>query len=425
MTNLNFNVLGMLIIKLTSVFVSFLIVPKLLILFGNKEMLGVFLTLVSSLAILQIIDFGAISALKNDMFFQHTLDSAKKRIKQTIYSLTVTLIAFLLICGLVFQLSHDQVPFNIDITIWSVDLVIFIILPITLLYYVRIVIAILDSQRLNAVSSFAQLFPNLVVLVLVLFLNAKSYSADPITIFSVHLFSSVIILALAPIAFIKKPFLVKEKGFTTATLKSIIFLGGLPFFTIQISIIFLYANNELILAVFGDFMSVSNYYIFSRPFLAITILFNVVSLPFWSSMRNEVVLMNYKSVNRLARKLYMLSLLFILVLLFLTLNFSWFMSFWLGYEFQSPGLFIMIFLFAIASLIIIQNAFSAFLNSMGHVIYQSYIFICGLCIKLTTLYVFFESSMFFNGVIISTALGLAFIVFSLGVKCWLVIKNEH
>ena len=420
---LSVNIFLLGVIKAGSAGISILLIPLLLDLFGSTQQLGIWLTLMSAMSLIQVIDFGAVIALKNKLFACKN----KSQIYQQFFTCFLQQSISIAICALMFAILCQFVSLDdyLNLYLNSVDFqsLIFIIALGFLIYFLRSITGLLDAQRLTAVSGLVQFFPMLAICLLVSILTQTHSLWEPADLFVIFLVINVIVFLVCWYLCLKVLLPQSGENFQFCNIRWELDFNGLPFFIIQTCIILLYANNELFIYFGASPEAVTEYFLIFRPFAIFTVLFNIFSIPFWSEIRSsKYKVIEIKLVTIILKLMISLSLfLFVLIIVWLYLDEILFL--WVGEAGDIINKEMTNSLAFIAFCIVIQNACSALLNGLGKIIRQAQFMILGTLVKFVFFYVNYDTENVVQQLISATVIGLSVSVLCMVLFSVVVVKH--
>lgn len=415
------NIMGLLIIKAISMAISLATIPALLAYFHNdKEILGTWLAFLTFTTIAASLDLGIGNRLKNDAltriaqkldYVDLIKESFNAQISVSLFVGTLALGSGLAI--LTTQTSSSETARIIqghpDLVAFAAAFII-VSMPLRLSYFV------LQAQQKNAISALIALAPQAALLLYAM--GAQKASALPTTL---NALASILLIATVAAYFLpfllakrlKKPnrhFFTKRINLGLSIKNQINKLKpGLSFFFMQISIIFLYSNNELFYLVSGTATDIVQYQYYFRPFSLFSVGFSIISLPFWSAIRLSQLSNDAKRTRQLFITIISLIAPAAIILAPTVYFYQDFLDIWLGNGTHTASSFMLV-VFSITSLLTcIMHALSSILSGFDLIKFQAKVLGAGLLIKLTAfaIMIFFDSTP--DPVMTSTTIGLAFI----------------
>jgi hypothetical protein len=434
------NISGLVLVKAMSMFVSLSIVPYLLLYFNNDHVvLGGWLSLFTFLMLAMSLDFGIGNRLKNDliMCYVHNHDEYKLLAIAFISSLFLAVL-FLLLSLFVFLISHlfsldTSSVFSTDSTgTTDVSVIIYFILLIIFILPVRVVIPLLQAKQKNAVGGFLLVLPQMLIYFflicfLVLFdIDDRGKILYLLMVLFYGSFVSYLIVLINQLDYYKFSLTVLSQFKLFSFSKQLLsFKSGMSFFIIQLSIIFICNSNEIFYIVFGSAEDVVNYQFYYRPFSLFFVGFSIISLPFWSAIRQSQLSGDYLRSKKLFYFLLLLNIPVWIVLIPSYIYFQSFIDLWLGFE-----KFIVndtdVFLFVIfAATLCLMSTFSAVLSGFDLIVFQARVLFFSCVVKILGIYLI--NSLFLNvdSVLIMTIFSLILVVALFLVKTISVVRKIY
>lgn len=427
------NILGLLIIKAISMASSLATIPALLSYFdGNKNLLGTWLAFFTFTAIAISLDLGIGNRLKNDILSRISCNcDYSELITESLGSqfLVSLAISFIVLAGSLTMWSTPDASTEIGrIAQQHPELLIFAIACIVFSMPLRLSYFILQAQQRNAASALLALLPQLAVLLYAtIATNRLTPPPDFLALASILLTANVAAY-LSPFVFI--PDLKINSLFKEIYQKplSLLFRSQIrkikhafPFFLVQIFIIFLYGYNELFYLVAGTTVDIVHYQYYFRPFSLFSVGFSIISLPFWSAIRISQLNKEHKKTRKLFGSILLLNIPVAIATAPLVYFYQDILDAWLG-----KGAFLasdlMLLIFSISSILTcILHSTSSILSGYDLIRLQAKALGIGLLAKIIILIALIGLRIETDPVMISTTIGLLFVViiFSLkSIKVW-------
>lgn len=425
---ITFNILGLLLIKAVSMVVSLATIPILLIYFHNdKEALGTWLAFFTFTAIVLSLDLGIGNRLKNDILSRISSRSEyHDLIEQALASQIAICIAIAIIVtgfGLAVLFTRDNhseigriIHQNPELLAFSAAFIL-CAMPLRTSYFV------LQAQQRNAISALIALTPQLLVLLYATI--AIKTTTLPLTIPALATVWLLVNIAvyLAPFAFTHStsgdthPSRSDKRQSHSLIFKQIAKLTpGLPFFFVQLSIIFLYSYNELFYLVTGTTVDIVHYQYYFRPFSLFSVGFSILSLPFWSAIRLSQLHKDYKRTQQLIGVILVLNIPIAIALIPTVYFFQDILDVWLGAGSYSASSSMLLFFAVSSQLVCLMHALSSILSAYDLIAFQSKCLGIGLIIKIISLWALTTYGINNDPVMLSTTIGLMFVVVGLASK---------
>ncbi|HWY33047.1 MAG TPA: hypothetical protein VNX68_00285, partial [Nitrosopumilaceae archaeon] len=269
-----------------------------------------------------------------------------------------------------------NIPPQVGENMQSLALILFSMFSVQ--FILQLINSILLSNQQPARVSFINMISNLFVLIIVallvkftkqsLFHVAFAFSVVP-----------VIVLTLMNLYYFKNTF--REispnvKYFNLDALKDVLSLG-LKFFIIQVSVlVFFQTSNFLICRYFSPEL-VTPYTIAFRYFGVITMLFSIITAPYWSAYTEAYVQQDYVWMRKTVKQLFnmWLILLFVSILMLLFSDFAY--KLWVGDKIKVDfrlSFFMMIYSISIS----FGNIYIMILNGIGKIKIQMLVNLIGM-----------------------------------------------
>ena len=431
-----FNVFGLLLVKAVSMAVSLAVIPVLLAYFdGDKKALGTWLAFFTFVTIAISLDLGVGNRLKNDILNRVSSGDDYSDLVVDSFGAQIFVAILVVILGLggggvVWCVQGDSAEIG-RVFLEAPELLVYAIGFILICMPLRLSYFILQAQQKNAVSSFVVLVPQLAVLFYaVISISATSLALTLPALASVlfvatlvaYLFSFWIVCrGKSLLAFYfnhKNRFVVLVKA-QLERLKP-----GLPFFFVQVSIVLLYGSNELFYFAVGDVVDVVSYQYYFRPLSLFSVGFSIISLPFWSAIRLSQLQENKRRTRYLMAVIILLNVVVAIALVPTAIFFQQIINMWLGegvYDVENSLLIV----FVVSTLLTcIMHALSSILSGYDLIAFQAGALGGGVVVKFLILAALVFSETTADSVMISTVVGLLFVVIVFSLKTCAVWRSN-
>lgn len=405
------QVKGSFIYKLIGVSASFLCIP-LTIEYLGQEKFGIWATLLSIITWMIFFDFGIGLGLKNmaaESLTKGDYEALKINIS-TAYSVIGILVVILLLIYLPFTyvVSWQKIFNTIEVEESALRLTLQICgVSILLNLWFNLINSLLGAFQKNSLILLNQAFTSVLTLILIyVFLN--DHSGDmPILSLVYGITLCVPNLISSAIFFYREPQLIPSYCIDRELSKKIVKTGA-QFFIIQISVVFTYLMDKILITqIFGP-KSVVDYEIIFKIFTVIILLNSLVATPLWSAYTDAYHRNEYKWIMHMKKKqnnFYIGVFISTLVMIFLAKPI---VLFWIGGNIEVS--YSLVIAIAIYTLIITWNYnISMLINGIGIIRLQTYVAIFSAFINIPLAYLF---TMYFHmgvpGVIYATCVSLIF-----------------
>ena len=427
--NITKHVLLSSLFKLGSIISSFLLVP-LTITYLDAENYGIWLTLSSFIAWFSFFDIGLGNGLRNkfaEAKAKGDMTLARGYVSSAYFTIgSVSLCLILIFFGLNFFINWASF-FNAPLSLQK-DLM--ILMPIVFGFFclqlvVKLIATIYTADQENSMQEKFNFFTQAGSLVLIWIMTKTSESS--LLIFGI-IFSSFpffILLGLNLFAFNRRYKLIKPSIslWKKVYLKPIFGLG-FRFFLIQISGLIIFSTDSLIISKMVSPVEVVPYQIAFKYFSITTMIFTILSSPYWSGFTEAIVKDDKYWVNNSLKILIKISFLFIFGVLVLLVFSSWLYKFWIGDKVHIPiSLSVLMAVYFIMSLLI--TPFTIFINATGKVYLQTCqsIFSALINIPLSIFFVKYYN-MGSSGVILGTIISLLPSLLLAPLQTWKINKSS-
>ena len=389
-----------------------LLVVRFAIQFAGEETYGIWLALLSLITWLSAIEAGITNAIRNKIttyFADKKINELRRIIGQGYRSLSyayfIALLA-VLVGILFFDLDQLLVPSGYNTS--QLKLASTIAVTFYFIYFVLSFLnAILLSTHQPAVTYLITLIQNVVTLSGILFLEYSNTEPTLLIVcswFSITplltaLISSLVLYrnklnSLLPIFKKGRSFIADKKN------RKLLY----SFLSIQVCTLIIYSTDNLIIVNYLNGEEVTKFNIAFRYFNLITVLFNLILLPYWASFAEAFHLKDHNYIKSSIKKLIKFWSLLVLLSIVMIVASNQLYQLWLGYEIEIP-LSLSLFTALSIALSTWYTIFSYFLSSINAVSAQRNWLILSAVINLVLSIVLIQV-MGTTGVIIATCVAL-------------------
>jgi len=409
-----------------STLLNFLVVP-ITIKFLDQEVYGIWITLLSIISWISLMDLGIGLGLRNKLtecLANNDVLNARKYISTAYLSISLVMIPILVIGLSVFPFLNWNSIFNIK-NVSNSELsrsVSLILIGMIAAFTLGLVNQIFNALQKNAFVALHPIILNSGLLI-VLYFQPQNHINSLLLISLTYVVISVSALLLISIwIFNKNRVLIPRiKYYDKTKVRSLLSLG-IKFFVIQIAVLIIFSTDNIVITqVFGPKL-VTPYQVVRQAFGIVSILATLVMSPLWSAYTDAYV---KNDMAWIKRRIKMLSLLFIPVLIGVGIIIYFFndiMTLWIKQKINIPPLLILFM--ALYTVISIWNSiFSIFLNGIGKISISLYICIFSGLINIP-LTIFFAKKFGLSGVMLGTIISLLPALFILPYQTYLLINNK-
>tara|TARA_B110000879_G_C11150446_1_gene504326 strand:- start:102 stop:1415 length:1314 start_codon:yes stop_codon:yes gene_type:complete len=425
------NIIGLFVVKVFSMLASLALIPLLNNYFeSDLNLIGGWLAFASLIAVISSIDLGIGNRLKNDIL--NRLSQKKGYLDLIIESFCAQLIVAILLSVIftVWALYYKStLGSDYNLLKENPELIYISLAYILLAMPLKLSFFILQARQANALSSLVVFIPQLLIVFALIFFGTYSYTYPLLQLATIHLLATVMVyfgaFFLSRDAFrasqIENIKLILTKTLLSGNVNR--FFRGFPFFVIQMSIIFLYSNNEIFYLVYGQIQDVVYYQYYFRPFSFFSVGLSLVSLPFWSAIRLSHL--NHEALRTRQLCSYVLSLnipIFFLIIL-LCYFFQSILDLWLGSGFYLADSFNLLLFSMLSILVCLMHSLSSILSGFDLISFQAKTLVFGFLVKLFVFGCLQLSDLDVDYVVVSTVVGLLLIVTILSCKTAAILKS--
>jgi O-antigen/teichoic acid export membrane protein len=413
--------------KALNLIIVFTTIPILLN-YLEKEQYGVWVTVFSLVNIVLFVDGGIGNGLKTKLSEALSLKNpqlAKTYISTAYVSISIISIIVLIIgCFLIYLIDLKSL-LNTNLSEKLLKTVFFSTLFMVIFGFV---LNLYKSFYYAAQKSSKVELSLLIYQVLILFSVTVLLQYFPRNLLFVALtygLSNIIVTIVFTVSFFKKN---KElqpsiKSFSKEKVKDLMGLS-LAFFCIQLCMIIIFTTDNLIIANYIGPAEVANYDIVYKFFQLVVTFSVIVQDPLWALYTDAFQRKDYKWIKgtlKRLNKLFLLLIFFIIVLFFVSKPL---IKFWLQKELNISNnllLFMAIFIVVRVYGIIFMN----FLNSIGKVKIQMWLYVFGAIINIPLSILFVTSlNLGSTGVIVGTIISIISLSLILPIQTHQILKNK-
>lgn len=303
------NVLGLGCLQVINILVSFMLVP-IVMNFVTPSQYGIWLTISSIISWLSLLDVGLGTGMKNKLteaLANNNIKLAREYVSTTYIMISCIAVVFFVIIYLVFPYINWSMVYNQDVSMN--DTLKDTTLIVTSFFLIRLVVSligtILTSYLKPALNQFLNTLSNIIILTLI-WIMSKMFDGNLIILSTVLSSTSVVIYLIASLLLFNGKF--KDIApsifyFRKEQIKSILGLG-VNFFIINISTIVLFQTNNFIIIHHFTNEDVVVYNLAYKLFSICSILFMLISQPFWTAYTEAWAKKDIDWIKRTVKKVY-------------------------------------------------------------------------------------------------------------------------
>ena len=329
-------------VKGLALLLSFFSMPLYIRFFDNEEVLGLWYTILSVLAWINMCDLGLGNGLRNrltEALATGDTERAKKLVSSAYAVLTVGIIPVVLVILALVQNADLNAFFNIPENLiplttlrWSVAL---LLVGVAISFVLRTINVLIYAIQKASINNIISLITSAMPLLFVAFFRGETIEKNLLALTVVHILAINLPLLVATFLLFRSKMLRKVaptiKSCSLTVAKDV--LGfGLQFFFAQVFFMALTSTNEIIITKMFSSADVVPYSIYYRLFTVIGSLFMLALTPLWSKVTKDLAQKKYKKIIATNRVLYGLSALAALAECVMVLILQFVVNLWLGEE---------------------------------------------------------------------------------------------
>lgn len=371
------NIFASVFVKGASIVTSFVLVP-LTIGYVNPTSYGIWITLSSIIAWFSFFDIGFGNGLRNKFAESVALkdfDLAKRYISTT-YAI-LTLIVIVVLGG--FLIVHQFLDWSVLLNAPSsmreeLNLTALIVFSFFCIKFILILLnTVLKANQEPAKSSIFDLLGNVVAL-LIIFILTKTTQGNLVYLsFTLSVAPVLILIVASYFLYTKtsyKRFAPSFDSIDFSLTKGLTSLG-LKFFVLQISALIVYSTQNVIIShLFGP-EAVTPFNISYKLFFVLTMLFQIISLPFWSAFTEAFVKEDFVWIKGVLNKMRLFWFFSLAAAVGIYIFSPFIINLWIGDSVHVPRDLSLVMGFYVV-MHIWMNIYVTFLNGSGKIKLQFY-----------------------------------------------------
>ncbi len=401
------NIAGSFVIKGVSIVINLALLP-LTINYLSPTKYGVWLTISSMLGWINFFDVGLGHGLRNKLaesIAKNETSRAKTYVSTAYFSIAALVCVLFCIFLLINQFLNWNrllnIPIEVDENLKSLALILFSMFSIQ--FILQLINSILLSNQEPAKVSLNSMLSNLLVLVSVALLVRFTKQS----LFHVALVFScfpVAVLAFVNIYYFRnsfKSYAPSFRSFNFSALSDVLSLG-VKFFVIQISVLIFFQTSNLLICRFFSPEYVTPYNVAFRYFGIITMVFSIITTPYWSAYTEAFVKQDYAWMRKTVKHLFYIWLVLVLASVCMLFLSGYAYDFWVGNKVK-VDIRISIFMMLYTVIISFGNIYILILNGIGQIKLQMLFNVIGMLLFIPLAYYFSQILHWgIEGIILST-----------------------
>lgn len=423
------NVVLSFIFKGISILVSLLLVPiSLNYLDPNKY--GIWLIISSLTGWIMFLDIGLGQGLRNkfaEAIAKGEKGSARKYVSTTYALITIIITVFFIIfIGINPLLNWSRILNSPPDMVGEINSLVIIVIGIFSLRFIFMLItSILVSDQRPAIRDLINLIGSIITLIIIYTLS-KTTTGSLLYLGLTYSAVPVVFLLLATIYFFIKDyneFIPSIKYVDIKYAKDLTELGG-AFFIIQMSMVILFATDNIIITQLFSPSYVTPYQIANKYFSIVIIVFYLISTPLWSAITEAYTKNDIAWIKISIKKMIYVWFIFIGITLVMLLVSGWVYKIWIGDKVNIPlSLSIGMAIFMVISTW--NNIYVSFINGVSKIRLQLHSAIFRAIINIPLSILFAKYLRFgITGVIMATVFCQSIVSILAPIQYYKIINNK-
>jgi O-antigen/teichoic acid export membrane protein len=414
--------------KVLNMGIVFTTIP-LLLNYLEKEQYGIWVTIFSLVNIVFFVDAGIGNGLKTKL--TESLSNKNYKLAKTYIStayISISLISLIILSiGIVIIYSINLNELFNTLVLSNTELRKILLVTLTLVisgFILNLYKSFYYANQQASKVEFALLIYQIIILIFITIL-LNFFQRSLLLIAFLYGFSNIIIGVIFTILFFRRNNTIKPsiQSFSKEKVKDLMGLS-LAFFVIQLCMIVIFTSDNLMITNLIGPKEVANYDIVYKLFQVIITISVITIDPFWALFTDAYQKQDFNWIKKTILKLNKIFLLFILLVVFFYYSSESIIKLWIQRDlnFQENLIFYMSIFILIRVYGII---YMTFLNGIGKVKLQMYLYIFGAIINIP-LSIYFVKQLNFgsSGVILGTIISVIGLSVILPIQTFKIIKNN-
>lgn len=385
------NVLSLLVLRVLSIFLSFLLVP-LTINYVDTTQYGIWLTLSSVVGWMSFFDIGLSNGLRNrfaQAVARNDTSLARKYVSTTYAILSLIFIPVLAISITVSLVIDWGKLLNVDIA--DIQNFTYVVVIVFIYFAIKFILStinvILNADQRPAESSLRSLIEQ-VVSIIVIFVLTKTTDGSLLYLSIALCIIPLIVLLLFNVTLFNTRYRQFSPSFKFIEFRVApdLFNLGMKFFVIQISGIIKYQTSSFIIIRSFGAIEVTNYNIAYKYFMVLPMVWNIFAAPVWSAVTEAFEKSDIQWIINMEKKMRLLTLLLGISGIFMVIVSGYIYDFWIGKDVVNITIALTIWSFLYNFTKVFGGTYVQILNGLGYLKIQFYSTIGSLFIFVLSLY---------------------------------------
>lgn len=365
------NIIGAFGVRGISMILSFFTMPIYISFFNDKEVLGIWYTLLSVMNWALYFDLGLGNGLRNKLpecLLKKDTSKAKQYIAST-YVSSVVLVICLVLGGYMVIPRVDWLSFlNVSNKTISNETIIrvmkIVYIGILVQFVLKLITSILYAMQRSAIVNLLTLFTTILTLILVLTSPKGSTSENLVRMGVINAVSVNVPFLIATISVFGtklRKYIPSIKDFTLTCAREVLNIG-LMLLWLQIVFMIISNTNEILISHLTSSENVVQYQAYNRIFNTVSSIFTLGLTPIWSAVTKAIAVKNNIWIKKLNKRLLLLSIGVMVVELLLVPFLQLFVDLWLGKSYVMVNSCIAVVFVFSNTLMFIHNVNTSFGN---------------------------------------------------------------
>ncbi|MFV0199823.1 hypothetical protein OBJ99_03070 [Empedobacter falsenii] len=402
--------------------ISLLMLPTYMSFFSNQSTLGIWFTLLAFINWFITFDLGVTNGLRNRLvgpILNNDGEEIKKLISSS-YGVIFLLVLLISIIAIpVFTFINWQTFLNTNISnAYLLKVIVILFLGVMIQFVLKTVYSVLYALNSPSLVSLVALSSSILLLIGLKFLPKYSEEVNLLNLSLLYLITFTLPIILVTIYV--KIYILKSNFFSIKSIhynygKKVLSIG-IIFFLIQILYLIMSNTNEVFITTTNSSKDVVTYKVYYSLFSLVSSFFVIMMTPLWSEITTAYEKEEYNWLSGLAKRLYKLLFLSIIMLILLTFCSQAILDIWLKEKsFQINYLYC--FVFSIFVFVSMWNSIiSSFANGLGILKIQLIFMIVGVLLFMVFIYI---TKDYNNWIFIIVANILAMLPYCIVQSIWL------
>ncbi len=415
--------------KGTSLFLSMLYVPLFLECL-DKTRYGIWVTIMSLVNWIGFFDIGIGQGLRNLLaksLAEENYIEAKKVVSTAYVAMILIFALIMVIFVFIYPFINWYKIFNAPVDMASEinTLILIVVLMMCMNFILGIFKSVLLAYQMPDVTSNMNLAIQSISLLTIFVFYLSGKISSLIGIGSILVIIPVLVYVFYTFKYFRGRFkrvLPSLRFFEKKMVRQILTLGA-AFFIIQISNLFLFQSNNIIISNIIGPEAVPEYYIVNKYLSILLFAFTIITTPFWSAVTDAYTKKDIAWIKNVKSKLVRIYCGFILLAIVMIIISPLFFKIWLGDKMEiSTYLVILLSVFLLLQMY--SNIFLSIINGIGKIKLQFYISIL-LPFIYVPLAIVMGKHMGIYGVVISGIIMMLIYVIIYPIQYYKIISNEN